>query len=48
VVNRLRYTGRDRARELVKQLALQRAHVLGLVANYASLPKRRGYDYYHA
>jgi capsular exopolysaccharide synthesis family protein len=48
VVNRLRYTSRDRARELVKQLALQRANVLGLVANYASLPKRRGYDYYHA
>ena len=48
VVNRLRYTSRDRARELVKQLALQRAHVLGLVANYASLPKRRGYDYYGA
>jgi capsular exopolysaccharide synthesis family protein len=48
VVNRLRYTSRDRARELVKQLALQRAHVLGLVANYASLPKRRGYDYYRA
>ena len=48
VVNRLRYTSRDRARELVKQLALQRAKVLGLVANYASLPKRRGYDYYRA
>jgi capsular exopolysaccharide synthesis family protein len=48
VVSRLNHTSRDSARELVKQLALLRANVLGLVANYAESPRRRGYDYYGA
>jgi capsular exopolysaccharide synthesis family protein len=39
VVGRLGHTHRDRARELLKQLVLLRAHVLGVVANYADLPK---------
>src|SRR4029453_7658981 len=46
VVARLGHTRRERARELLKQLALLRAHVLGVVANYAELPKNRGYRYY--
>lgn len=46
VVSRLGHTHRDRARELLKQLALLRAHVLGVVANYADLPKDGGYRYY--
>jgi succinoglycan biosynthesis transport protein ExoP len=46
VVNRLHYTSRDRTRDLLKKLMLQRAHVLGIVANYADAPKKRGYDYY--
>jgi capsular exopolysaccharide synthesis family protein len=48
VVSRLDYTSRDRARDLLKQLRLLRANVLGVVANYADAPKKRGYDYYHA
>jgi capsular exopolysaccharide synthesis family protein len=48
VVSRLNYTNRDRARDLVKQLALSHAHVLGVVANYTETSKRRGYDYYQA
>jgi capsular exopolysaccharide synthesis family protein len=48
VVSRLRYTGRDTTRNLLKQLALLRAHVLGVVANYADSPKKRDYDYYHS
>jgi capsular exopolysaccharide synthesis family protein len=47
IVSRLRYTGRDSARNLLKQLALLRGNVLGVVANYAETPKKRGYDYYH-
>jgi Mrp family chromosome partitioning ATPase len=46
VVSRLGHTHRDRARELLKQLTLLRAHVLGVVANYADLPKDGGYGYY--
>jgi receptor protein-tyrosine kinase len=46
VVSRLGHTHRDRARELLKQLTLLRAHVLGVVANYADLPKDGGYRYY--
>jgi non-specific protein-tyrosine kinase len=46
VVSRLGHTHRDRARELLKQLALLRAHVLGVVANYADSPKDGGYRYY--
>ena len=46
IVSRLGHTRRDRARELLKQLALLRAHVLGVVANYAEQPKNRGYRYY--
>ena len=48
VVSRLHHTSRDTARELLKQLSLLRAHVLGVVANCSELPKRRGYDYYNA
>jgi capsular exopolysaccharide synthesis family protein len=48
VVSRLHHTSRDTARELLKQLALLRAHVLGVVANCSEVPKRRGYDYYRA
>jgi succinoglycan biosynthesis transport protein ExoP len=48
VVSRINYTSRDRTRELLKQLALLRANVLGAVANYADLPKQRGYDYYRS
>jgi len=48
IVSRLHHTSRDTARELLKQLALLRAHVLGVVANYAEVPKRRGYDYYRS
>jgi succinoglycan biosynthesis transport protein ExoP len=48
VVSRLRHTSRDRAQDLVKQLSLLRAHVLGVVANYAPLPKQRGYGYYRS
>lgn len=46
VVSRLGHTHRDRARALLKQLALLRAHVLGVVANYADSPKDGGYRYY--
>ncbi|UGS34626.1 polysaccharide biosynthesis tyrosine autokinase [Capillimicrobium parvum] len=46
VVGRLHHTSRDTIRELLKQLSLLRAHVLGVVANCSELPKRRGYDYY--
>jgi succinoglycan biosynthesis transport protein ExoP len=48
VVSRLNYTSRDRARDLLKQLALLHAHVLGVVANYADTTKTRGYDYYRS
>jgi capsular exopolysaccharide synthesis family protein len=48
VVSRLHHTSRDRAHDLLKQLSLLRAHVLGVVANYAPLPKQRGYGYYRS
>jgi succinoglycan biosynthesis transport protein ExoP len=46
VVSRLNYTSRDRARDLLKQLGMLQAQVLGVVANYADSGKKRGYDYY--
>jgi Mrp family chromosome partitioning ATPase len=48
VVGRLHHTNREAVRELLKQLSLLRAHVLGLVANCSQVPKRRGYDYYRS
>jgi succinoglycan biosynthesis transport protein ExoP len=48
VVSRLHHTSRDRALELLKQLSLLRAHVLGVVANYAPVNRQRGYDYYRS
>jgi capsular exopolysaccharide synthesis family protein len=47
VVSRLHHTSRDRVRDLLKQLSLLHAHVLGVVANCSDVPKRRGYDYYY-
>jgi capsular exopolysaccharide synthesis family protein len=47
VVSRLHHTSRDRMRDLLKQLGLLRAHVLGVVANCSDPQKRRGYDYYY-
>jgi capsular exopolysaccharide synthesis family protein len=47
VVSRLHHTSRDRALELLKQLSLLRARVLGVVANCAPPSKQRGYDYYY-
>jgi capsular exopolysaccharide synthesis family protein len=47
VVSRLHHTSRDRALDLLKQLSLLRAHVLGVVANYVPQQKSRGYDYYY-
>jgi Mrp family chromosome partitioning ATPase len=47
VVSRLHHTSRDRAVELLQQLSLLRARVLGVVANYVPKTKQRGYDYYY-
>jgi Mrp family chromosome partitioning ATPase len=46
IVSRLNYSSRDRARDLLKQLGMLQAQVLGVVANYADPGRKRGYDYY--